>query len=80
MILPGDSLYNNLDVFQVNDLYINPDKIIEELISKLNMDCCISVLVDLYNWLPHSVNWQKIITIIIDYWLGMTVIDKFFLL
>lgn len=59
MILPGDSLYNNLDVFQVNDLYINPDKIIEELISKLNMDCCISVLVDLYNWLPHSVNWQK---------------------
>ena len=56
MILPGDSLYNNLDVFQVNDLYINPDKIIEELISKLNMDCCISVLVDLYNWLPHSVN------------------------
>lgn len=55
----SNCLYESLNIIQENYIYINPEKIIEELIDKLNSECCISVLVDLFSWLPNSVDWQR---------------------
>lgn len=58
-ITSSSCLYENLDIIQENFTYVNPQRIIEGLINKLNSGCYISILVDLFSWLPNSVDWQR---------------------